>query len=365
MFAGHDVQLLTAKTSVGSGHEAIDSLALALGAEGEGHRSVEFLLDGSRVNVSLVRRDRVMWLQLGVCFEDRASPFSDDPLIELRPETSTDREYKRQRLVREVQLGDPAFDRRVFIDNRCTDAEVKRLLSFAEPRAAVLRLLNAGIGPIGISSRQVSVNLRAGSVGGELDVEQVVLDLVTIARGGPPEATLKTVRGETLVASLLGIAVGLTCLFFFAVSTCHGVPMPFLGLGLATGALTAALSWWPMRRLVGGDSASGSRRALAVGLLALAAGLAPTTALTAINVGFDDSPAKRVTGHVSSITTSTGYKGRSASRSISVTWSDGSQSLRAFDEQVKVGTRCSEDRHEGALGQPWGENLRVERGAVW
>lgn len=365
MFAGHETRLLEASSNL-FGVPALDALAQGVGAEGSGHEHVTLSLDGFRVTarLAMVKDDsrllRREWVDFSVCFEDRAPPLLDDPLIELRTETATDAAHKQKRLVREVQLGIPSFDRRVFVDNRCSDEEVRRLLSHEDARAAVLLLLGAKRGPINISARQVSLRLRRDTLGADFDVERLVLNLVAIASAGPPAVALKEQRGDGLLVTLLFAAAAVTGLFFAAIVAFHGAPLEFLGVGLLAAGVTAAFSWLPMERFVRGDSGSGARRRWVVWLLAFVVGGSLTALLTALNVAFDDSPATKVYGHVSELRKPLGRRGRGLPPAPLVRWADGEESPRDFDEPVSVGTRCSEERHPGALGATWRENLRVE-----
>lgn len=363
MFSGHEVQLIAASRVFIGGHSVIDALAEGAGAARGLYERVALSLDGHRVNVAVLHRNHRLWLDFSVCFDDRDSPLVDSPLIELRAETRADAGHKREGLVREVQLGNAAFDRRVFVDNRCTDDEARRVLGDEDVRAAVMLVLNAGVGRVTISRWQVAVRLQVAELPDGFDAEQLVLNLVTIACAGPPAETEKAQRGEGLLLGLGAAAVVLTGVFLSVLVACHGTPLSYFGLGFGAAALTVALSWQPMRRFVSGDSGSGGRRRWAVGLLAVSVGVTVAGVLTFVNVAFDDSPPRKVFGYVSSIRAET--RRRDGSRGLSgatfVRWADGEESPRQFDEPVTEGTRCSEERHEGALGEEWRENLRVER----
>jgi hypothetical protein len=61
--------------------------------------------------------------------------------VSLQRETGHDVRAKEMGINREVEVGDPAFDGKIYIDSRCEDEVIRALLADPEARAAVLGIL--------------------------------------------------------------------------------------------------------------------------------------------------------------------------------------------------------------------------------
>jgi hypothetical protein len=160
----------------------------------------------------------------------RGGPFRGDALgrapspapMLLRAETGTDRFGKRIGMNREVELGDAAFDARIYIETDAPDERVRDVLAESAVRGAVLRCLDLG-------ATDVSLN-EAGELGVQLPVMStdalatpsvlLLLGALGAAAEAMPPIALQPRRGmgfrDRIAAfALLGTLIALPLFFLF------------------------------------------------------------------------------------------------------------------------------------------------------
>lgn len=190
--------------------------------------------------------------------------------IVLRREDRSDAAAKAGGVAVEAQVGDPEFDRAVYVDSRSQHEVIGAVLAEAPLRAAVRALLDAGVGPITIDTKDATISLRVHAFSGlPADVTWTLGHLATIAASVPevrasgdshPEDVWRGRQIGMGVLCLLGAVPPLVLMFFALPERCYdsdgeGISLSCvepgccapaqggLALGLVLGLLAAVLVW--------------------------------------------------------------------------------------------------------------------------
>lgn len=293
------------------------------------------------------------------------------PRLLLRHEVSSDRSAKRWRLVREVQLGDPAFDDRVFIDARLPDEVVRHLLGKTETRAAVLRALEVAH-EIRLDESGLEVHYACGSDPDLERVKAVVESAAALARALPHDATRfaapAPIVDRLAVPAIVGASVGCVALTVAAVMA-DALWAPADGwTAVALGGGVSIVLWLPAVLALAGllwgrSDALRAIPAAAIVSLVLFAPLGPALVL-GLNGALDGAPAR---DYVLPVQTS--HVGESdGDPYVSATFADfrdpeGTITLRfEGDRAAAPGARVALRVHDGALGLPWIESASLFAG---
>lgn len=332
---------------------AFDALAHRFETPGTGHASLSGRINGQRVTAELLRdadRDpRAHGVSLTVHFEGKPRLHDDGPSLLLRGEDATDVRDKERGLVREVQTGFPAFDRRVFIDNTCSEDEARRLLAKESTRTAARRLLDIDGSSIFITPTSATFSMPLQQSTQADLLEEVLDEMLTVARVGGPRDTARSKHRGTALPVISAVTMALT--FGHALWAYSQWPVSFAVAGIAVVvALAVALFSRPaIEDACAGDSSSGSRVHASVFGFALTA-LAGTFGLIVhLNGALDASKGSMWHGVVADVS-----EGRTRRRfkTMRVQWRDGTQDARPW-EPLKRGDRYTERRFDGALGFEW------------
>ncbi|MFO0686315.1 MAG: hypothetical protein U0234_29905 [Sandaracinus sp.] len=290
------------------------------------------------------------------------------PRLLLRHEVSSDRSAKRWRLVREVQLGDPAFDDRVFIDTRLPDDAARHLLGHGDTRAAVLRAL-AVAHEIRFDESGLEVHYVCGNDPDLGRASAVVEAAAALARALPRDAARfasdRPWIDRLAVPAILGSVAG--CVAFALVAAFADMAWAPVD-GWTAGALGAAASmiaWLPLAlvlvALVWGRS--DALRAIPLVLVLSAVFCAPLglALVLGLNGALDRAPAR---DYVLPVRAS--HAGESDGEPyVSATFADfrdpeGTITLRfEGDHAAGPGARVALRVHDGALGLPWIESASL------
>jgi len=110
--------------------------------------------------------------------------------VELRLERDDDRRAKERGVSRELQTGDPEFDRLVYVDSPAPDEVLSSVFATRPLRAACRALLEDGFVEIRIDDEHGEITTRRGlSTSARLPAEQVIRAFAAIAREVPPLET--------------------------------------------------------------------------------------------------------------------------------------------------------------------------------
>lgn len=299
------------------------------------------------------------------------------PRIHARRETSLDRIGKRLGLNREVQVGDPGFDARVYLETDESDALVKRALGAPKTRSALEALLggehpHAHLGPGGAAVR---LGRGDGAPPSRDDLDQALDGLAAFADVAPSVdaaevAPPRRARGDVmLVGALAAFVVSLFAMYALPVGYAD-YRSPLLArdqhaaLAFTSGAwlLLVPITWLWVR----GHSRS-FRNFLGVVLL----GLFPlvvlgTEALFLLNATLDRGVAAE---HEVTVARRRSPARKSEHRYLYIPWwgpSGGELELEvsaATFRGMHEGDAVSLDVRPGAFGWPWVERLRRVRPA--
>lgn len=293
------------------------------------------------------------------------------PRLLLRHEVSSDRSAKRWRLVREVQLGDPAFDDRVFIDTRLPDDTARHLLGRSDTRAAVLGVL-AVAHEIRFDESGLEVHYVCGNDPDLGRACAVVEAAAALARTVPSDAARfgsgPSWLDRLAVLAVVGSVAG--CVAFALLAALADVawaPVDGWTAG-AMGAGASVIAWLPLAlvlvALVWGRS--DALRAIPLVLVLSAVFCAPLgpALVLGINGALDRAPAR---DYVLAVRAS--YAGESdGDPYVSATFADfrdpsDTITLRfEGDHAAAPGARVALRVHDGALGLPWIESASLLSG---
>ncbi len=336
---------------------AFDALARRFGVDGSGHEHLSGRIEGQRVTAQLQRNPdserQAHGVSLTVYFEGKPRLGDDGPSLLLRGEDATDVRDKARGLVREVQLGFPGFDRQVFIDNTCSEAEARRLLSKESTREAARRILDLDGSSILITptSATFSMPLRATTPAAVLST--ALDELLTVARVGGPRDTARSQQRGTALPAVSVITLGLTVPYAWWVQTTWPASVGVASVAGVLAGVAALFARPAIEDACAGDSASASRaRAVLTGFV-LSAFAFTFGVLVHLNGALDDSPGVLWRGVVTSVSTPTrSSRSSGLTRLVHVRWRDGSKDTRVWDAQ-KPGDEYLERRFRGALGFEW------------
>lgn len=289
------------------------------------------------------------------------------PWIVLRRETFLDRLGKALGINREIEVGDAAFDRAVYIESDAPPADVARILGEPRLRAAVVRVIALGYPRLTLHDGADAVRVRRDlPTAAQVSTESVreVLDLLDLVA-----ASLPTFESDEIASAprpfaqrtavLLPTMVVPTLAFIFAMVAAqlsHLVRSRGIMLSLFAGALL----WLPVAFLLGRAMRGRSdsfRRFLWVGIpLLVTLMCAAAGALPLLNDRLD---GERPTVHDLRITRR--YITRSKSNTyyhVHVEGYDGGGDFelpraQAYYDQVRVGDVMAVEVHPGALGWAW------------
>ncbi len=277
-------------------YDELTAVARALGVAHRGASHLTFDDEGGRTRVELSFNSGSIDGFDVLAF---SHPF---PEVTLRTETDVDRRGKDKGINLEIQLGDPQFDPRVYIETDAYDQAVRALLSSPWIRAAVLALLgHCLVSSIEFGPRGVSVHVHLGT-GSSIRPERVleILPPLHVLRGAPFVPLVDRPRRRTewsIGMSAAACGVGLLA-FILALPTCapSSIVLPLLGAGAGLGAFV--LAWVGLRLGVRGHSRA-YRHYVAAAILSLFACLLWGPALAMfVNVAFDDSKPTEERGKV-------------------------------------------------------------------
>ncbi|HEU4532762.1 MAG TPA: hypothetical protein VFS00_01545 [Polyangiaceae bacterium] len=365
-----------APPGTGRAAAALAQAATALGASGGGDlvRDGAFQLSvgGRRLHVfgARPRKGHNVFVGLGA---DGAGgsplrgaggrPLDALPRIALRPETAFERFGKRVGLNLEVETGDAAFDRQVYVDSEAPRDDVAAVLADERVRRGVMALLDAGCAEVAFAEGSHAVaalwpaHLRAPLSPDSL--QDAARHLLSIAEALPPKlpsgAGTPGLRagGLELAYFLLGIAA----LVIGSISNAIWTPV---GRGMAT--LAAGLALLTMASLLAFGAAKLKGRSDALPRLCVAAVgasmLGPGFAVAALNVAngcFDSTSVEHPTDLVAA------YHGAGRSRDHYVKvapWEGGGRPYeikvsRSQFDAVRNAPRVLVRVGSGRLGYPW------------
>ncbi len=331
--------------------DAFSPLLRALRRDAIGCSRLELSIEGRTVKLSVsTHKGAITGLDVRLPWPG-VTTTADEPSIVLRREGVGDVEGKKEGINREVQLGDEAFDAAVYIDASVNDREVKRVLS--DVRQPVLELVN-GEAKVKLTPAALEAHWQVSSPKEVLDGGRLVLELsrlLALAEVGPPSTADAIVRrGENLpVVALVALVISVALTFVTVIRWPGAHLVESVGgiLGMIAGLLLRV----PLARFVRGDSGSYNRLRLTLLLAVLALGLTGLSTGVFVNGAFDTEPSFEVGGVVVSQ-----HLGRHNARSHTVRWADGLES--DYGGAIPNGTRVSQVRHPGALGDVWHEAPR-------
>lgn len=299
------------------------------------------------------------------------------PAIAMHFETWRDRLGKLLRINREVQTGDGAFDRRVYLESDATDDEVRAVLADGRARAGILRLLELGFSLVRINGH-ADATLAAVQLQPDVDrlnaelVEATALRLGEAVSGLPafglePAAQPAGPEASSIVTAL-SVAAAITCIpAYYLVASQY----PLLDGRDLRHVIAGALCLWVLAmvgiaRLVRGRSTS--LRALGTSFVMLLVGLPgwAATAAVATNGGIDTSTATDRTTQVERNWTESGSHGgmsyylefppiRPGARSVDVSVD------KAFYASHPVGAPVVLSTRAGAFGWEWRQGIYAAR----
>lgn len=277
-------------------YDELTAVARRLGVPHRGASTLAFDDEGGRTQIELSFNSGTVDGFAVVAF---SHPF---PEVTLRDETDVDRRGKEKGINLEIQLGDPQFDPRVYIETDAYDQAVRALLASPWIRSAVLALLKHCMASrVEFGPRGVSVHVHLGT-GSPIQPERVleILPPLHVLRGAPFVPLVDRPRRRTewsIGMSAVACGVGLVA-FILVLPTCapSSIALPFLGAGAGLGAFV--LAWLGLRLGVRGHSRAYRHYVVAV-ILSLFACLfwGPVLAMFA-NVAFDDSKPTEERGKV-------------------------------------------------------------------
>lgn len=301
------------------------------------------------------------------------------PLL-LRPEVGLDRFGKRLRIARECQLGDAAFDARVYVDTEAADATVAEVLAAPAARRAVLESLDAGVSRVRLLGPRATVEatftcttqaipdaMGVHALLGPLAALAAALPTVTELRRGPERG--RRHRWVPLAAAILLPVLALTALLVHMIASQRWPLVDAAGLSALAWRWGLAL-WLPsaLAVILIVRNRSNAMPAAVLALLSL-----PVTLICGIqgvteviNGAHDRSPVQVREATVASRTTTSTKSGRSYHVRLAHRGPDGGDrplfdvtiSRRDFD-RLPRGARYRLHLRRGALG--WEHVIRHER----
>lgn len=219
------------------------------------------------------------------------------PPMKLSREDDGDRQAKEAGVAREVQLGDEAFDREVYIDAELADRNVLTFLSPPAVRAAV-RFLLKSFPSIKIEGELISLT----GYGDEPDcyrpeVVKGLLAALRVLAGAPRPTEVEFVPRSEGAAAVLAFAwaFGPASLAAIIAAGHYFLPVhpaPLFLLGLPAGIALWMIAQRPFRRALSGRSSSHRELVLTGALTSVAFPLTVVAALLVINGAFDRSPER-------------------------------------------------------------------------
>lgn len=176
-------------------------------------------------------------------------------MIELTLEGEDERRAKGAGVSREVQTGDAAFDRAVYVCSSSEDRVVSRVLASARLRAAVRLLLEDGFGTIEIDDEHGNITAQRGVAGrARAGAAAVARAFADIARDVPVvDQTGRRRRRTGPIAAGIGLLFGVPAVVVAAFIT---GPALSVALGCAAGGALGAAVAIPIARTQHGRSDS-------------------------------------------------------------------------------------------------------------
>lgn len=271
------------------------------------------------------------------------------PSITLRGETYTDRKGKDRGLNREVQVGDPAFDDRVYIECDSTDEGVLRVLR-PEVRAAILALFDLSISEIQLSDRRASFSIATSDshdIFEPAHIERFLdasrgLSFIPPTRDVPADNTGGGVGALIVLATIVAVPAMIATSVNFPTER---LTLQFLGA--VVGWTIWFLSRGAIARASDGHSRSYRTYLFRVSVAFLGLPLMTIALLVGANGAFDRRPERVRRGVVTSIT-------KGEDEEIHVRFEDGTTlSTMRFTGFAEVGSAARGSFHPGALGVEW------------
>jgi len=305
----------------------------------------------------------------GVPSAYRAEPWptteSPAPLV-VRFENRRDRFGKRLGLNRETQLGDPAFDDRVYLECDAPEAAVASLLASPRSRAALLECLEAGTDSVTLErDGELIVEMRSSSPP-TAERFRRLLQSLGAAASALPQLRGRAPRRSAWLALVLGLGALLGTVLAIPLAALlnwlwEPVDNDLFVAGLAAGAAVWAL-WLPIVFFaVRGRSTSLRDFAISTGPSLVGWPVASVALLLFVNGALDSSPPtphQRVVAH--RYTT----KGKSTSYHVVLEPTAGGGRRyeltvpRATYGSLREGGQAVVTTHAGALGYEWLESVR-------
>lgn len=332
------------------GYKELASIAAWLGVPHDGDASLTFLRDGLQFTISLeLNSGSVCGLHVHAA---RTGLFD----VILRREDSVDQRGKERGINVEVQIGDPAFDPKVYIETDAPDQAVRELLASAKARAAILDLLE-WCEDVKLSDTGVRVTTEK-AVFVEVDHFRGLLERVVEVAALPtvrfsPLATKDESGGAlvTLSAFAAPFALGLL-VAGIAIYTPESPSIALIGAGVGLAAWLAAKPLFP--RLVRGHSKSyrNYRLLFVFSFFDLAVGSA--AAAVVANGGLDNSPPDKKVGRIVSVRH---YEDDGTKKTeTKVSWPRRGEDWHTFEDQshqLRVGDPVTIVLRRGRFGFPW------------
>lgn len=336
-------------------YSELDALAAAYGVPNDQSWSITVTFEGVPVVVEVeLDSGRVVGVNL-------AMPTHPLPTVTLRAETDTDRKGKSRGINDEIQIGDPDFDRLVYLETDAPPDTVRALFADEKHRRAVRELLWGGT--ICLSAKGV----RAGPFGTacfdpsmfrSTAVHLVALrSLPAVPVASGPDATNAARRGlrEVVALSLLIPPMLLALLWTSFGYWPHSWKLPVLGA--AAGLVAWALLRFVLARRIRGHSRAYRRylAAVVVSFIALV-GLGVAGAVL-LNAGLDGAPPLDVRTRV--VSTS---RGESCTHAVVAPTADLPSLTLCFadeDHPIEAGDPVLVHAHRGFFGFTWGESAEA------
>jgi len=330
-----------------AGYHELDAFSASIGAPLSAAQ-ITLRCDGLELSVSLALDSG------GAVGLDLTAMTSGFPAILLRRETDTDVDAKELGASREVQTGDEAFDRAVYIESEAPDADILRVLSAPAVRRAIVRLLR-DTPTITLESALITLSGNRGAP--QCFVPDRINELLAALRvlAGAPRPLVVAPK-KAPIANLLSLAVaplGIVTLVWsyrrFPALNAETLG----GLGAIAGIIVAMAVQPLITRLLRGRASS--HRNMLQGRVASVIGIPPllVACLLLLNGALDRSP--EVEHHL--ITLSIAYDDEDHDHTTIRAGNDDGLTVKLWAEdsarEVKEGDAVTVWSRGGALGTPW------------
>jgi hypothetical protein len=329
----------------------LSALAKALAAPYAGALTLDADVHGMRLSIGLLLDSGTV---VGISFRVTGRTW---PSVIFRRELEEDRDAKTEALTRELQTGDDAFDRDVFVESDVPDDVLKRLLETEGRRQAILALVGEAERVV-FDDDGIFVELRGLEATDASWAEAHVLSHLRTLADGPglpaqhyptPHDRLERALGWLGVASLVSSVAGWALLGMIGSLSRAGTA--WLGI---LGGVAGVLLVFPAKRLlrlaVRGHSRAHAQYFLGTASLLLIFVSWGSLLPMIVNTTVDAEPRRPVHGVVTTI-----GGGDDESVVAHVRWDDGSNDddIVILRPPGKVGDRVRSTQRRGLLDWRW------------